>query len=188
MIPSSSVSESVNAPFGAAFTGNSNLTSSSGSTGTCSKGTWTSERVEQLRQCISAGMTCAEIAREIGVSRNAVIGKLNRLGLSRGRAPAAARPERGDAARLRRVNIVTQRQILRAVYAETPSPAEAQVVVASTARCSLFDLAHGKCRWPLSDPGEDDFSFCGNGAVSGLPYCAGHARMAYRMPATRKQA
>lgn len=182
MIPSSSVSESVNAPFGAAFTGNSNLTSSN------AKGTWTTERVEQLRQCVSAGMTCAEIAREIGVSRNAVIGKLNRLGLSRGRAPAAPRQERGDAARSRRVNIVTQRQILRAVYAEAPSPGETQAVVASAARCSLFELTHGKCRWPLSDPGADDFSFCGNGAVSGLPYCAGHARMAYRVPASRKQA
>jgi GcrA cell cycle regulator len=180
---SSSVSESVNAPFGAAFTGNSNLTGNVGA-----KGTWTAERVEQLRHCISAGMTCAEIAREIGSSRNAVIGKLNRLGLSRGRAPAAPRAERSDAARSRRVNIVTQRQILRAVYAEAPSPAESQVLVASAARCSLFELGHGKCRWPLSDPGEDDFSFCGNGAVSGLPYCAGHARMAYRTPAARKQA
>jgi len=179
MIPSSSVSESVNAPFGAAFTGNSNLTSSN------AKGTWTTERVEQLRQCVSAGMTCAETAREIGVSRNAVIGKLNRLGLSRGRAPAAPRQERGDAARSRRVNIVTQRQILRAVYAEAPAPAETCAPVISLNRCSLLELAHGMCRWPLNEPGTEDFAFCGNGAVGGLSYCAGHARMAYRAPARR---
>jgi GcrA cell cycle regulator len=55
-------------------------------------------------------------------------------------------------------------------------------------RCSLLELAKGKCRWPLSDPGASDFSFCGNAAVPGLPYCAGHARLAYRPPASRQQA
>ena len=66
---------------------------------------WTTERVAMLRTYFNAGLSCAQIAQEIGVSRNAVIGKMNRLGLSRGRrtaapgrsphgvvAPAAARP------------------------------------------------------------------------------------------------
>src|SRR5262249_32165232 len=102
------------APFGAALPRNVDH-----SANRATSRTWTPERVDQLRSCIGAGLTCAQIAREIGVTRNAVIGKLNRLGLSRGRAPAAPRPER-DGARLRRVNIITQRQILRAVYAEAP--------------------------------------------------------------------
>ena len=59
---------------------------------------WTTERVAMLRSYFNAGLSCAQIAQEIGVSRNAVIGKMNRLGLSRGRraaspaAPAAPRP------------------------------------------------------------------------------------------------
>src|SRR5262245_41077484 len=48
---------------------------------------WTTERVDQLRNCVIAGLTCSEIAGEIGVSRNAVIGKLHRLGLSTGGKP-----------------------------------------------------------------------------------------------------
>jgi len=45
--------------------------------------TWTSERIELLKRCLHAGLSCGQTAREIGVTRNAVIGKMNRLGLSR---------------------------------------------------------------------------------------------------------
>jgi hypothetical protein len=47
--------------------------------------TWTPERIAQLRSCVEAGMTCSEIGIAIGVTRNAVIGKIHRLGLSSGR-------------------------------------------------------------------------------------------------------
>ena len=42
--------------------------------------TWTSERIELLKRCLYAGLSCGQTAREIGVTRNAVIGKMNRLG------------------------------------------------------------------------------------------------------------
>ena len=51
--------------------------------------TWTAERIEQLRHCIASGLTCSQTAAEIGVTRNAVIGKIHRLGLSPAR-PAGA--------------------------------------------------------------------------------------------------
>ena len=55
---------------------------------------WSPERVAQLKRCFDAGLTCSQIAREIGVTRNAVIGKLNRLGLSQPRNPAATQARR----------------------------------------------------------------------------------------------
>ena len=62
-------------------------------TATTTSETWTTERVDQLRHFVTAGLTCSQIAAEIGVTRNAVIGKIHRLGLSpgrpRGRQPAA---------------------------------------------------------------------------------------------------
>jgi GcrA cell cycle regulator len=143
--------------------------------------TWTPERVDLLRRYVGNGMTCAQVAREIGVSRNAVIGKINRLGLSRGRRPAGQRPECPTAAP-KRLGMLTQRRILRAIEAEPPAQAAA-APISSAARCSLLELAHGKCRWPISSPGAADFCFCGNAAVAGLPYCPGHARMAYRLAA-----
>ncbi|MFZ3225370.1 MAG: GcrA family cell cycle regulator, partial [Xanthobacteraceae bacterium] len=52
---------------------------------------WTAERIEQLRNGVTSGLSCSQIAAEIGVTRNAVIGKIHRLGLSPGRPAAPAR-------------------------------------------------------------------------------------------------
>ena len=55
--------------------------------------------------------------------------------------------------------------------------------------CTLLELAQGKCRWPVADDGGSgaaDFKFCGNEAAAGFSYCAGHARMAYRLPERRR--
>jgi GcrA cell cycle regulator len=149
--------------------------------------TWTQERVEQLRSYVNPGLTCGQIADEIGVTRNAVIGKIHRLGLSPGRT--AGRPARERPPRDRRPRLFTQRQVLRLVYAQAPCAAHAAAVgwtpVESAQRCSLLELAQGKCRWPINDPGEADFAFCGNDSIPALSYCAGHARMAYRFPARR---
>ena len=148
--------------------------------------TWTAERVEQLRSYVSTGLTCSQIAAEIGVTRNAVIGKIHRLGLSPGRsadAPAGSQPPR-----VRRPRPPTQRQFLRLIFAEAPCIADeaAPASVDSAQRCSLLELAQGKCRWPVGDPGVVNFVFCGNEAMKGFSYCTGHARMAYRVPARRR--
>ncbi len=150
--------------------------------------TWTPERIEQLRNCVVTGLTCSQIAAEIGVTRNAVIGKIHRLGLSPERpeaAPGLCRP------RLRRPRSSTQRQLLRLVHADAPPlTGETNAAVAAAVESAqprpLLELAQGKCRWPLGEPGAADFVFCGNDAANGFSYCAGHARMAYRMPARRR--
>ena len=45
--------------------------------------TWTNERLELLKSGFEAGLSCREIAAHIGVSRNAVIGKISRMNLTR---------------------------------------------------------------------------------------------------------
>jgi GcrA cell cycle regulator len=154
--------------------------------------TWSPERVALLRNYIGAGLTCSQIAAEIGVTRNAVIGKIHRLGLGPGR-PAAA-PGRPCPPRTRRPRLASQRQLLRLIGAHSPHGAAGgaieAIAVDSTQRCSLLELAQGKCRWPISDrsnpSGTADFVFCGNQAVEGFSYCAGHARLAYRTPERRR--
>jgi GcrA cell cycle regulator len=143
--------------------------------------TWTAERIEQLKSGFGAGLSCAQIANEIGVSRNAVIGKLNRLGLSRGRNPGVPRA-RSSGGSIRRPQVLTQRLLLKAVFASAPPTDE----VVSSEPCSLLNLAPRKCRWPIS--GAVDFTFCGNTTIDGMSYCAGHARMAYRGSSGRLQA
>jgi GcrA cell cycle regulator len=147
--------------------------------------TWTAERIEQLRVCVGNGMTCSQIAAAIGVSRNAVIGKIHRLGLSSGR-PAGASARANCPPRARHSRGPTQRRLLRLACAHAPlDEILSSVVVISTHPCSLIDIDAHQCRWPIGDPASTNFLFCGNDAIAGFTYCLGHARMAYRAPARR---
>jgi GcrA cell cycle regulator len=153
--------------------------------------TWTDERVELLKTCFAAGLSCRQIAGEIGVSRNAVIGKLSRLNLARDDGREPRRPTRQDAAkghdRGRRPKTEPRRQyqMLKATYGE-PQPAAADEPIHNAHCCSLLELSEQRCRWPISSPGAEDFRFCGSTPFQGLPYCAGHARLAYR-PGSRER-
>ena len=148
------------------------------------RGTWSSERIEELKRCFQAGLSSSQIAREIGVTRNAVIGKMNRLGLSRPRDAIAKQLEQKRATKLARTKrprlpIFTQRAMLTAAFSAPPGVGET-IAIHEGRGCTLLELGHGKCRWPIDGPGGEDVFFCGNEPVPGLPYCAGHARLAYR--------
>ena len=144
--------------------------------------TWTTDRVERLKNCLDAGFSCAEIAREIGVTRNAVIGKISRLKLTRVKDAMALRRDRRLAPGVQRPRIVTQHQILMALRA-APALTAQEPAAGNAHRCTLMELGHERCRWPISEPGADDFCFCGDAPVAGLPYCPTHARIAYHSAA-----
>jgi GcrA cell cycle regulator len=142
--------------------------------------TWTDERIAQLKRHFEAGLSCREIAADIGVSRNAVIGKLSRLNLTRGRGEER-KPDgkRRDTARGLKAVPRLQYEMLAEIYGETQSPLAYEPIDEAN-RCSLLELSDNRCRWPISTPGADDFCFCGNASPDGQPYCDGHARLAYR--------
>jgi GcrA cell cycle regulator len=161
---------------------------------------WTDERVDLLKKLWSDGLSASQIATELGgITRNAVIGKVHRLGLSgRAKAPSAANPRprkarppthvlrmtrpamRGNTA------LARQAYVLYEVEAE-PEPEPLENIVPIGQRCSLLDLSDAKCRWPIGDPGAADFFFCGGKPLAELPYCAYHARLAYQ-PVERRRA
>ena len=144
------------------------------------KPTWTAERVELLKKRFEAGLSCREIACDIGVSRNAVIGKLSRLNLTREKPGADRYQARKDPSQGPRRKAVPrlQYQMLQALYAEPQPAADAPI---HNGHCSsLLVLSEQRCRWPISTPGAADFCFCGNAPLERLPYCAGHSRLAYR--------
>jgi GcrA cell cycle regulator len=150
--------------------------------------TWTTERLERLKIGFEAGWSCREIAVDIGVSRNAVIGKLSRLNLTR-KASGEARPpaRKKDATeRTRREPRPRQQyRLLQALY-DGSQPAAVDDAIPGAHCCSLFELTEARCRWPINTPGADDFCFCGNTPAAGLPYCPGHSRLAYR-PGSRQR-
>jgi GcrA cell cycle regulator len=164
--------------------------------------TWTDERVELLKKLWSDGLSASQIAAEIGnVTRNAVIGKVHRLGLSgRGKAKTtstAPRPRKttrapsapAPLAPAPRSNVVIAPvPPQRHAESEPDLPAlDDDVVVPMSERVTIMDLRESMCRWPMGDPTKPEFRFCGARSVTGLPYCSHHARVAYQPVADRKR-
>ncbi|HJW80257.1 MAG: GcrA family cell cycle regulator [Microvirga sp.] len=163
---------------------------------------WTDERVELLKKLWSDGLSASQIAAQMGgVTRNAVIGKVHRLGLS-GRAktstaPAQPRPRKparppshpmshrppahGGAALAAHLRPEPQPQ------AEPLVAYDEDVVIPFSERVTIMELRDSMCRWPMGDPTTPEFRFCGGKAITGLPYCPHHSRIAYQPAAERRR-
>jgi len=164
---------------------------------------WTQERVEQLRKLWLEGLSAAQVAAELGsgVTRNAVIGKIHRLGLAeRGKPattprPRAQRPPRatsGEAVARGSGGAMVMGNVALAVSPRpVAAPAlrpEEEVVVPISMRVTLMELRETMCHWPLGDPTTPEFRFCGSHYEPGEgPYCRCHARIAYQPHADRRR-
>jgi GcrA cell cycle regulator len=158
--------------------------------------TWSDERVEQLKKLWESGLSASQIAAELGnVTRNAVIGKVHRLGLSgRAKSPAATAPRQRKprpAPHMMRVSRPVSRGNTALAHAFEfeiePDPIAYDNVVPMSQRLSLLELNEATCHWPVGDPASPDFFFCGGKALSGLPYCVQHSRIAYQPAADRRR-
>ncbi|MGF1650207.1 MAG: GcrA family cell cycle regulator [Hyphomicrobiaceae bacterium] len=158
---------------------------------------WTDDRVETLKKLWSEGLSASQIAGRLGgVSRNAVIGKVHRLGLS-GRATTT----RSTSTRARRHLPTLKRPqrprfnqpgnpALRALYApdaDLPALPSDHNEIPPHERIPLIELKECSCRWPIGDPQTGEFGFCNAQAVPGLPYCEAHARRAFQPPQARRR-
>ena len=127
---------------------------------------WTDDRVSLLKQLWGEGKTAAEIAKALGegVTRNAVIGKAHRLKLST------------------RVSPIQQNTKKPKIEVQKVKPQKPKVDVKFKGKgVKLEALKDRMCRWPIGDPQDENFVFCGCEAVPGLPYCAEHAKVAYQI-------
>jgi GcrA cell cycle regulator len=162
---------------------------------------WTDERVELLRKLWQDGLSASQIAGELGagITRNAVIGKVHRLGMSgRVKPPSAttARP-RPAAKPARPTGTATMRPLMTRgntalavapLTAEMPRLRAQEDVVVPISECvTITDLREHMCRWPLGDPTSAEFRFCGARSGDTGPYCPGHARMAYQPMQDRRR-
>jgi GcrA cell cycle regulator len=160
---------------------------------------WNDERVEALKKLWADGLSASQIAGRLGgVTRNAVIGKVHRLGLA-GRATTSRmkshRPRvRTQAATRRLMNkarppVNIGNPAFRSLYladSEPYVPPAEDVVIPLAERKYIQTLTETCCRWPIGDPQQPDFHFCGKGKIPGLPYCEVHARRAFQPPQARR--
>lgn len=164
---------------------------------------WTEERVELLKKLWADGLSASQIAGRLGdVTRNAVIGKVHRLGLA-GRATTSrmrsARPRNRVShlpLRPTRVQYRTHGNMaLKPVFAPIEKPAVALRVVPSIVEedmpaplcVPLLDLKETMCRWPIGDPQDEQFHFCGHSKAPGISYCEHHGRVAFQPAARRRK-
>ena len=131
---------------------------------------WTYERIEKLKQLWEEGLTASRIAIELGeVTRNAVIGKAHRLGLA-GRMASKSKNNGISIIRKKRINLSKSQKVIdiSPIIDEPMNPT------------SFENIKDGLCRWPLGDPGEMDFKFCGRNTNEGFVYCSAHYKQAYQ--------
>ncbi len=173
---------------------------------------WTTERVEQLKKLWIEGLSASQIAAELGgVTRNAVIGKVHRLGLS-GRAkttapaaktrrprtqtastaptastsPADERPQ-APTPQTNGATALKMEPAPEAVLAPVEEVAPVAELVPLSKRTTILNLTERTCKWPIGDPSTDDFYFCGHPAEAGVPYCPYHCKIAYQPVADRRR-
>ncbi|MBO4519616.1 MAG: global cell cycle regulator GcrA-like protein [Alphaproteobacteria bacterium] len=136
---------------------------------------WTDEQVEELKRLWDKGLTTGEIGKALGVSKNAVVGKAHRLGLNSRPSPI----RRGDDD----VNSAPE-NTEKATAAKKKKTAKSEPAKKSQEKekkklFTVNDLTSSSCRWPIGDPKDEDFHFCGKEALPDKPYCAEHAAIAY---------
>lgn len=164
---------------------------------------WTDERIGLLKKMWKEGKSAAEIAKTLGkgVTRNAVIGKAHRMGLS-GRPSPIKKPvsvkKEATAKKTASASVTTSRDASK----KAPAAANAKInpalareteelkkiereTVPPGGGVALIDLTERMCKWPIGDPREDDFTFCGRSIRQGTPYCPDHAAAAYQSSSRR---
>lgn len=155
---------------------------------------WTDARVARLRELWADWLSASQVAAEIGggITRNAVIGKVHRLGISMRARPALRstlrRIEKPAAPPARKFDPRKPIADRAEPYAPPPAPIAAppmEEALEALARVQFVDLREGMCKWPIGDPHSSEFRFCGAKASAGVVYCGYHAQIAYE-PSQRR--
>ncbi len=155
---------------------------------------WTDERVATLTKLWADGLSASQIAAELGgVTRNAVIGKVHRLGLS-GRAKTTnSGIKRAKRAASNRSGYNSKPRTAKngsgksANLTLISAPVIEDIPVPESKKLELVDLTETTCKWPHGDPATNDFHFCGNKTKEDAPYCEYHCRMAYHQPVDKRR-
>ncbi|MFN3233491.1 MAG: GcrA family cell cycle regulator [Alphaproteobacteria bacterium] len=141
---------------------------------------WTDDRVEILQKLWKKGHSASQIAEELGgVTRNAVIGKAHRLGLSSRPSPVKKTTEAAKKGKPAPAKTKAKAKAKKKPEAKPVADEKPEIV-------TILSLTERMCKWPVGHPGEEEFHFCGRKSMSGQPYCTYHAAMAYQAPQPRK--
>ena len=160
--------------------------------------TWTEELTDRLKSLYETGLSSSQIAAEMncGISRNAVIGKTNRMGLTRSnghenRTPSGRSPRhqtykpREKRATIRFIRCNSNSNAMRVVDTVEFDAAEMRCAEVEPKHVGLLDLDSDGCRYPF---GDSPFTFCNHKQLAGSSYCPSHFFLAIGPGTTSEKA
>lgn len=165
--------------------------------------TWTPARIGMLQELWGSGLSAKEIAVRLGsgITRNAVIGKAHRLGLSSRPSPIKRVAEKAGGTLMKTRTSSPKAMGLRrdvtvgsgtfnpprSLYRDEAAAPRARSSEGGSMSQRVFKSHQAatqaqaqQCRWPLGDPLKAGFRFCEHTAIPGLSYCYDHACVAYQ--------
>ena len=197
---------------------------------------WTDEMVEELKRLWAEGVTTGEIGRRLNISKNSIVGKVHRLGLSGRPSPIKKKSDSETKEKpAKQAKPVKEKKVAQKATKETKAepkktpvkenkitvkepetkPTEVKKTVvqetktyisnpseeddiklaktlnvatkttSKTGNLSLVELDNHTCRWPVGDPKDENFHFCGKKIRLGQTYCEEHAAIAYVKPSKK---
>lgn len=163
-------------------------------------GTWTDKKIEKLIALWEKGVPTAEIGKRLDFSKNAIVGKVHRLGLSNRNSPiktssvktekvkkVSPKSEVKDVQSSKKTKVVEHKktQEKAEVKEKTQIKNESQKTQNLKPKKEVFEgvslneLTSDRCCWPIDDVNSDNFHFCGRKVFKNKPYCLEHCAMAY---------
>ena len=136
---------------------------------------WTVDRIDKLKQLWGKGNTASQIAQIIGdVTRNAVIGKANRLDLSSKLLPKSSIHASSSFQKEKLTNVLKKgkRVKFKSLIIEKNFEPENPI--------QLEELNDNTCKWPIGHPNESNFYFCGRTSLKDFSYCKLHLLYAFQ--------
>ena len=182
---------------------------------------WTDEAIARLTKLWSQTapvLSTRAIGARMGISKNATVGKVHRLGLPpraspiKGRAPTAkilalkatgltnraigllvGITESGVSEKIRQHRAGITPRVYRLPSMEAPvvltlKPVAVAVVAPVVKPKAYAPAIGGPCCWPIGEPGTKTFRYCDDASLFGKSYCSSHCQIAYVSVRDRREA
>lgn len=142
---------------------------------------WSEDNIDRLKRLWASGQSGDQIAMRMGTTRNSVIGKVHRLKLPKRATVASTTPRRPPPSQVPSLPVLSEMPIepepeLRALVTDPATPIKKGF---GPSKVSDLQMGDRRCRWPIGDPGDEDFHFCGQEQKPGKSYCEKHCTVAY---------
>ena len=138
---------------------------------------WNQQKVEDLKKLWNDGVATSRIGEQLGFTKNAVIGKAFRLGLER---------RQNSRKKISQPASFSSTTLYRETSTSSSSISVKKDPIRRREKFSFKKSIVGtgnfrSCQWPIGDPLEDGFHYCGGQNIPTKPYCIEHFKKAYNV-------